>query len=180
MTKNILIVTGSVRKGRVADNVLELVKSEVEKRDNLTVTVADVKELELPFFDYEHPPASPDFKPDNEKVVAWTKLVENADGVILLTPEYNHSMTAVQKNSIDWIFEEWNAMPIGIVGYGWSGASLAINDLTKVLGNVKAKQLPTATNLLFMKDLNPDGSVIDQDSVSDSIKNTVDELQDNL
>jgi NAD(P)H-dependent FMN reductase len=176
MSKNILVVTGSVRKGRVADSILELVKKEVEGRD-VTLTIADVKELDLPFFDYEHAPASPDFNPTNEKVVAWTKLVEAADGVILLTPEYNHSLSSVQKNAIDWIYSQWQDKPVSVVGYGWSGASLAIDDLTKVLGNVKAKQLPTTTNLLFMKSINPDGSVIDEAGVADSIKQTVGELE---
>jgi len=176
MSKNILIVTGSVRKGRVADKVLELVKNEVEKHEDLSVTIADVKELDLPFFDHEHAPASPDFNPDNEKVVAWTKLVEAADGVVLLTPEYNHSMSSVQKNAIDWIFSQWKDKPVSVVGYGWSGASLAIDDLTKVLGNLQAKQLPTTTNLQFMKNINPDGTVTDEAGVSESLKNTIDEL----
>jgi NAD(P)H-dependent FMN reductase len=177
MSKNILVVTGSVRKGRVADSILELVKKEVEGRDDVTLTVADVKALDLPFFDDENFPASPSFNPTNEKVVAWTKLVEAADGVILLTPEYNHSLSSVQKNAIDWIYSQWQDKPVSIIGYGWSGASLAISDLTKVLGNVKAKQLPKATNLFFMKNINPDGTVIDEAGVADSIKQTIDELE---
>lgn len=177
---NILVVTGSARKGRVADIVLAHVNSELESRDDITVTVADLKEINLPFFDYEHVPASPDFKPTNESVLAWTKLVDAADGLILLVPEYNHSLSAIQKNALDWIYSEWNEKPVSIVGYGWSGASLANITLKAVLGNLKTKTLPTSTHLHFMKDINPDGSILDEAAVAEAIKETVDELASEL
>lgn len=180
MSKNILVVTGSIRKGRVADTILEHVKNEVTKHDDLALTVADLKDLDLPFFDSEDVPMSPAFKPTNEKVLAWTKLVGDTDGVILLTPEYNHSLSAVQKNAIDWIYTEWVDKPVSAIGYGWSGGSLALGVLKEVLGNVKAKQLPTVSSLRFMKDINPDGTILDTDTVDAAIKATIDELENEL
>lgn len=173
---NILVVTGSARKGRVADSVLVLVKGELENRKDTTVTVADLKGIDLPFFDSENIPASPDFAPTDVRVLAWTKLVDEADGVILLMPEYNHSMSALQKNAIDWIYTEWNDKPVSIVGYGWSGGSLALITAQAVLGNVKANLLPTSAHLRFMKQLNVDGSIIDDETIAEHITPTIDEL----
>jgi NAD(P)H-dependent FMN reductase len=172
----ILIVTGSARKGRVADSILPLVTNELAKREDVAVTVADLKELNLPFFDDENAPASPAFSPTDERVAAWTKLVGDADGVILLMPEYNHTLTAIQKNALDWVYAEWNSKPVSVVGYGWSGASLALVTLKEVASNLKLNLLPTATQLRFMQHINPDGSVITADAVAEQINLTVDEL----
>lgn len=172
----ILIVTGSARKGRVADSIVELTKNELSSREDVTVSVADLKELHLPFFDSEHAPASPDFKATDENVAAWTKLVADADGVVFLMPEYNHSLSAIQKNAIDWIFSEWEKKPVSVIGYGWSGASLALVTMKEVLTHLKATVLPTVTHLNFMQNVNPDGSVIDEANVSGQLKLTIDEL----
>jgi NAD(P)H-dependent FMN reductase len=172
----ILIVTGSARKGRVADSIVALAKNELSNREDVTVSVADLKELNLPFMDSEHAPASPDFQVTDENVIAWTKLVSEADGVVFLMPEYNHSLSAVQKNAIDWIFAEWENKPVSVIGYGWSGASLALITMKEVITHLKANFLPTVTHLNFMQNVNPDGSVIDEAAVSGQLKATFDEL----
>lgn len=172
---NILVVVGSARKGRVADNVVELVKNELSTKDNVTTTVADLKEINLPFFDGEVIPGDPSYVPTGV-AVDWQKMVQEADGVIFATPEYNHSMSAIQKNAIDTLFAEWVNKPVAIVGYGWSGGSLAQANAKIVLENLKATIMPTSANLHFMKDLNPDGSVLDEASVSAQITATVDEV----
>lgn len=49
-----------------------------------------------------------------------------------MTPQYNRSFRGPIKNAIDYLFAEWDSKPVVIVGYGWSGASDAAADLTKV------------------------------------------------
>ena len=39
---------------------------------------------------------------DNPEVAAFIKSVEDADGVVFVTPEYNYSIPGVLKNAIDW------------------------------------------------------------------------------
>lgn len=180
MSKNILIVTGSARKVRAADAILASVETELKGREDVTITVADLKEITLPFFDAEYAPMSLNFNPTDEHVLAWKKLVGEADGVILLMPEYNHSMTAIQKNALDWLYTEWNDKPVSVVGYGWTGASLALVTAKEILGHLKANLLPTSSHLSFTKDIDLDGSVIDETSVMQSLKSTVDELLNEL
>ena len=174
---NILVVTGSVRPNSVNEKVVPLVVAELEKQ-GATVTIADLKELDLPFFDDPQTPTSPDFAPTNEAVKQWTQLVVDADGILFVTPEYNHTMTPVQLNAIDWIGKEWEDKPIALVGYGWgSGAGQAHATAREVLAvNLKAKVGDDQANLYFMKDLNPDGTVADQEAVSSKIAASVTEL----
>jgi len=174
---NILVVTGSVRPNSVNQKVVPLVASALEA-EGANYTIADLKELDLPFFDDPNSPTSPDFAPADERVQKWTKLVVEADGVLLVTPEYNHNLSPVQLNAIDWIGKEWTAKPVALVGYGWtSGAGQAHAAAREALAvNLKAEVLDTQTNLFFMKDINPDGSVVDEASVTNKIKATVKEL----
>ncbi len=171
---SILVVTGSVRPNSAGANVLPHVVSELEKQ-GATVSVADVKEMNLPFFDDEKSPSTPGFESAHESVREWTRRVGDADGVLLLTPEYNHTMSPVQMNAIDWIGKEWADKPVAFVGYGWNSGALqaqatAREALTAVL---TARVIDTHTNLFMMKELNPDGTALDAEAVSGKIAGTV-------
>lgn len=174
---NIVVVTGSVRPNSVNEKVVPLVVAELEKQGAL-VTVADLKALDLPFFDAPVPPSSPDFAPSNEAAQQWTQLVADADGVVFVTPEYNHTLSPVQLNAIDWIGKEWDGKPIALIGYGWtSGANQAHATAREALAvNLKAKVGDDQANLFFMKDLNPDGTVTDGGEALEKIATSVTEL----
>lgn len=174
---SILVVTGSVRPQSVNEKVVPLVITELELQ-GAQVKVANLQELNLPFFDDPHTPLSDAFKPTHPEVITWTQLVEAADGVVLVTPEYNHTMSPVQLNAVDWIGLQWAHKPVALVGYGWtSGASQAHATAREVLAaNLKASVGDTQTNLFFGKHLNPDGSVADTQAVTEKIAATVREL----
>jgi len=174
---NILVVLGSARPGRVAEKVLEYVKSDIEAREGAQVVVADLKEINLPFFDNENAPASPDYVITNENALVWQKLVTEADGIVFITPEYNHTLSAIQKNALDTLSNEWVEKPVTAVAYGWSGGSLAIATLNEVLPHLKTKYDSDAAALLpFMKDLNPDGTLLNEESVARQIKTAIDSI----
>ena len=159
---NILVVTGSARPNSVNEQVVPLVVAELEKQ-GATATIADLQKINLPFFDGPLPPSSPDFTPLNEAAQQWTQLVVDADAVVFVTPEYNHTLTPLQINAIDWIGKEWEAKPVGLVGYGWgTGGGQAHDAAREALAvNLKANVSETAANLFFMKDISPDGKLIE-------------------
>ena len=172
----ILVVTGSVRPNSVNEKVVPVVVEELEKQ-GATVTVANLKEMNLPFFDGPMSPLAPDFAPTDEAVKQWTQQVVDADGILLVTPEYNHTMTPVQLNAVDWIGKEWAGKPVALVGYGWSGANQAHATAREVLAvNLKAKVGDDQTNLFFTKDIALDGSLIDDTAARTSIATSVAEL----
>jgi len=174
---NILVVTGSVRPNSVNQKIVPLVVEEVEKQ-GATAIVADLKEINLPFYDAPYSSTAPEFEPTNEPAKKWTQLVADADAVILVTPEYNHTVSPVQMNAIDWIGREWEGKHVGLVGYGWtSGAHQAHAAAREALAGVlKAIVGDEQTNLFFTRDIAPDGSILDTDAVSGQISATVAEL----
>lgn len=173
---NILVVIGSARKGRVADKVLDYIKTDLDNREGVTYTVADLKEINMPFFDNENNPTSPDYVITDSAVKAWSGLVQVADSVLFITPEYNHTLSAIQKNAIDSLGADWEEKPVTAVAYGWVGGARSIVTLRDVMGNVKADVKQDIAQLAFMKDLNPDGTLLDEASVRSQIAATIDEL----
>lgn len=174
---NILVVTGSVRPNSTNEKVVPLVVDELDTQ-GATITIADLKQLSMPFFDSPSSPTAPDFEATDETVKAWTQLVADADGVILVTPEYNHTLSPVQLNAIDWVGKEWNSKPVALVGYGWgTGGGQAHDAAEEALVQVlQAKVSKVRTNLFFTKDLNPDGTVADAEAVKTKIAATVTDL----
>lgn len=178
---NVVVVSGSVRPNSANSKVLPVVVSALEAR-GANVTVADLVILDLPFYNDPLPTSAPEFAPTDERVLAWTKLVADADGVVLVTPEYNHTMSPVQLNAIDWIGKEWEDKPVALVGYGWrSGASQAHATAREALAvNLKAKVGDDQANMFFMKDLNADGSILDEASVNQKVGAALDELLETI
>ncbi len=73
----------------------------------------DVVDMDLPLYNndlWDDPPA---------KVLALKAAIKAADGVLIVTPEYNRSTPAVTKNAIDWA-----SRPYG--ENAWSGKAVAI------------------------------------------------------
>lgn len=174
---NILILTGSIRPNSVNEKVVPLVTKQLEKSE-ANVTIADLRELDLPFYNAPTPSLNPDFKPTNENVKRWTAMVNEADGVVLVTPEYNHTMNAAQLNAVTWVGKEWQGKPVALVGYGWSGASLAHNTARETLENsgLKARVGEKQANLVFKSDLEVDGSVINESTVDEKISGAISEM----
>lgn len=179
MSKNVLILTGSARPNSVGHKVLPLIEKQAVGTD-LSLTTVDVAGLELPFFDAPMPPSAPGYEPTHESVKAWGDKVKQADGVILLLPEYNANMTAIQKNAIDWLFAEWNDKPVAIVGYGFHEPSRSGQGAKLALAQVKAKLVEPMAQLQFGQDLAPDGTVIDASTVDAKIRQVLDALRSQI
>lgn len=79
------------------------------------------------------------------EVAAGKQIVEAADGVLFVTPEYNRGMTGVLKNATDWISRPWgsnsfNGKPTAIIGVSGSlGTTQAQQQLRNVLLHLNMK-----------------------------------------
>lgn len=172
----ILIAVGSARKGSVAHKLAPIVREEAAKLDGVDASVIELSDLNLPFFNNERSPSDPEYVATDEQVLAWGKLVTEHDAVVFLTPEYNHNLSALQKNAIDSLFAEWNAKPIGVIAYGWSAGIHAVSALKESLPVVKADLREPITQLQFTQDIAPDASLIDESSVREKISATLQSL----
>ena len=171
----VLILVSSVRKVRAADGILNSLTARLDEK-NINFEIADLRELQLPFVDTELPPMSEDFKIPYDNVQKWSDQVKAADAVIMLTPEHNAGISAPQKNAIDWLAHEWKEKKVGVIGYSWGGAPIARKHLTDVLAKLGSVELSPAASFSFMKDINLDGTAIDQTAVNAAIDSVISEL----
>jgi chromate reductase len=76
--------------------------------------------------------------------------IESADGVLVITPEYNRGMPGVLKNAIDWASRpagdnSWRGKPLAVAGAtpGLVGTALAQDHLRGILSFLNARIMPT-------------------------------------
>lgn len=126
------VIMGSVREGRFSDKAAAWIAGEAKKQEGLEVEVLDLRDYEMPFF---NEPVSPSFKSEpykNEAVARFTAKINEGDAYIIVAPEYNHSMPAVLKNAMDWVYQEWNNKAVGFVSYGTVGGARSVEQLRMV------------------------------------------------
>lgn len=113
---NLMIINGSIRDGRIGGPIGEWVKRAAEADGRFTVDYADLAEIDLPMMNEPNHPRLKKYL--HEHTVAWSNRVEAADGFVFLFPEYNHSFSAPIKNAVDYLHNEWNRKPLGLVNWG--------------------------------------------------------------
>lgn len=128
MTKpKIALIIGSTRKARFADKPAQWMLKQAQARDDMEVTLLDLRDFDLPFFDEKasnaHVPS------EDPKALAWQKKIAEFDGYIFVVPEYNHSLPAALKNAMDQAYKEWVRKPMAAIAYGSMGGARALEHL---------------------------------------------------
>lgn len=137
MTKHVLAIVGSLRKDSYNKKLAEAARDLAQEFELEIVTLNDI----------------PPFNQDDEvspaqSVQALRQKVREADGLWFFTPEYNHSMPGVLKNTIDWLSRKtpeepqvFAGKPVAISGItpGMSGTLLSQDHLVMVLSFLDAK-----------------------------------------
>jgi len=104
------------------------------------VELVDLQEIKLPYLDEPTPPLMKQYTKEHTK--KWSKSIDEADGFIFVTPEYNHSYSPVLKNAIDYLWYEWNYKPVSFVSYGSiAGGARAVEHLRSIVAEVKLYDL---------------------------------------
>lgn len=119
----LLVVLASVRNGRSGEKVANWFVDQVKKDGRFEPELVDLKDLNLPY-ELSETLASQvqDGQYEFEETRKWAQLVNGADAVVFVSPEYNHGYSASLKNAVDHLYAEWNGKPVGFVNYGASGA----------------------------------------------------------
>ncbi|MFD5897136.1 NADPH-dependent FMN reductase [Streptomyces sp. NPDC060366] len=124
----IAFIIGSSREGRFAPVVADWFTTQAAEYGGIELDTIDVAGLQLPT-------VHPDWgTPPTPELAALAARVADADGYVILTPEYNHSFPASLKTFIDLHHTEWEAKAVGFVSYGGVGGGLrAVEQLRLVL-----------------------------------------------
>ena len=81
-------------------------------------------------------------------------------------PSTTAGYNAALKNAIDYLYAEWDGLPVACVGYGWSGAQYARSALRQTLERIKMVVVEGA-ELHFEQTLDLDGTVHADDAATD-------------
>jgi NAD(P)H-dependent FMN reductase len=122
------VVLGSVRPRRLSERPAHLLVERLTAR-GCTAPLVDLRALDLPVFGQaqgtDAPPA----------VQALQQIAAEADALVWLTPEYNHSFTSATKNAVDYLHGEIRRKPMAVCGLsgGGLGGARAVEQLKLVL-----------------------------------------------
>ena len=145
------IVIGSTREGRFGDKPAHWIHEIARQRTDLAFELIDLRDHPLPFF---NEPVSPGRAPvKNETGQRWAGKLATLDGLIVVTPEYNHGPSAVLKNAFDYAYKEFNRKPIGFVGYGGVGAARAVEQLRLVATELQMAPVRNAVHIGMVESL---------------------------
>ena len=153
---NIQVIIASTRPNRLGERVGKWVAGVAAQKGGFNVDVVDLADYDLPHFDEA---VSPRFNPDRRPhpaVRRWLAKASRADGYVIVTPEYNHSIPGVLKDALDFLDWQFTKKPVAIVSYGTVGGARAAEQLKQILIEVKAAVVPEAVALLGA------GGVIDE------------------
>lgn len=171
-------LSGSLRKDSYNRKVLQIAKK-IAAEHGIDVLEADLKELALPLYDgdIEDKYGLP------EPVKKLKDLVENADIVIIASPEYNHSVSGALKNAIDWLTRTNNSLSKKVavilgVSSGIYGTVRGQNHLRQILTALNVYIVPQPQVLIGPADtaILPDGSLNNpktQELLESLIKKTI-------
>lgn len=181
----IQIIVGSVRQGRATDKVAQWVAAEAKNLEGVEAEVVDLIDYPMPFLDE---PVSPQYNPNRQPIPAvkkWLDKLDEADGYVLVTPEYNRSTSGVLKNALDFLDFQFAKKPVALVGHGSTGGAQAVANLRMIIPGVQGVTVPSATFFVGYAGqmLDDSGEFIDEDAkanpmgVQGALKTTLAQLQ---
>jgi NAD(P)H-dependent FMN reductase len=141
------VIIGSTRQNRFSEKPARYIFDELKKKENIQVELIDLRDWPLPFYDEPISPAMNKGNYSSELGKKWAAKISEADGYIMVTPEYNHGYSAVLKNALDWVFPEWNGKPVGFVSYGNAGGARAIEQLRRVIVELQMVPIRSAIHI---------------------------------
>ena len=100
----------------------------------------------------------------DEAANRWVAKVAEADGYIIVTPEYNHGYPASLKNALDYPYDQWNDKSVGFVSYGgYAGGARAVEQLRQVAAELRLADVRNSVHIIFAgQAFSEDGTPKDQ------------------
>ena len=156
------VIYGSARDARQGIKAARFIVRKLEERGHEVVLV-DSKEFELPLLDKMHKEFKPGEAPENMQRIA--DVLNAADGFVVVSGEYNHSVPAALKNLLDHFQKEYHYKPNAIVTYsaGPFGGVRALINLRGILAELGTASIPSAFPISQVhKAFDVDGLALDE------------------
>ncbi|MCW5960871.1 MAG: NAD(P)H-dependent oxidoreductase [Pyrinomonadaceae bacterium] len=110
------LLLGTNRKDRETERAAKWVFAKMEERGDIEPKFFDVRDFDLPTGDYGQA-----LKGDFPE---WRDAIVRADGLVVVTPEYNHGYPGALKSVMDLLLKEYIHKAVAIAGVSsgpWGG-----------------------------------------------------------
>lgn len=137
------ILLGTNRNNRKSEKAAKWIFSKMQERDEIESVFVDVRDFDLPADDYG--------QEIKDKFPKWRDTIIKADGLVIVTPEYNHGYPGILKSVLDLLLKEYIHKPVAFAPVSaqmWGGTRVVENLLPVVR---ELGLTPTFTDLNFPK-----------------------------
>jgi len=119
------LILGTARQGRQSEHAARFVFEQTKKRAGVETEFIDVRTLPMRLDDAGEQMKDPKF----------ASTIEGCDGLIIVTPEYNHGCPGLLKHALDTCLKEYVHKAVGICGVsaGSFGGARVIEGLLPVM-----------------------------------------------
>jgi NAD(P)H-dependent FMN reductase len=152
---NIPVVLGTVRQGRASEHAAHLFAELLNRRAGVISRVIDISTVPMPVDDAGEAIKDPSF----------ARAMTEADGLVIVTPEYNHSFPGLLKHVLDSCLSEYIHKAVGVVGVSagpFAGARV-IQNLLPVMREIGLSTIFWDVNIgSVAKVFSEDGRLLDE------------------
>lgn len=172
---HIAILSASVRIGRNSHRVTLFFQKFIEAQQLGITEIVDLKNYNFPLFDerlkYQEKPT--------QQVLDFAERIRKADGVLIVTPEYNGGYPASLKNVVDLLYEDWYRKPIGLVTVsdGPFGGAQVTTSLQFSLWKIRAWVVPAMFPVpKVQENYDEEGNPTDKEAIEKRAKRFLNEM----
>ena len=162
--KHIPVVLGTARAERRSEGVAQAVVDIITNMEGYSSELVDVR---------DHVTAAVTVPPwgaggANENPTKWKAIVEKSHALVLVTPEYNHTIPGELKLLLDSLWESYVGKAVGLVGVsaGTLGGTRVVDHIKPVLIELKLHPIKEAVYI------SKAGEAIASDGTFTDVKNT--------
>ncbi|MFT3980877.1 MAG: NADPH-dependent FMN reductase [Ferruginibacter sp.] len=171
----IIVLSSSVRMGRKSNRVAAFFLNYIKENNIAEAELVDLDAYNFPIFEERlkflpDPPAS---------LLEYAAKIKAADGVLIVSPEYNGGYPASIKNAIDVLIEEWKHKPVAIstVSAGPFGGNNMIPSLLYSLWKLGSLPAPALFPVAMVdKNYDENGVPVDKEATEKRAANFLKEL----
>ena len=163
------VILGSVREGRFGPTVGAWYTEQARQHGSFEVGYLDLAEFDIPN----------DFSSHTHKD-EFSRRIDEADAVVIITPEYNHTFPGYLKTAIDAVPKTaWMGKPVALVSYGgMSGGLRAVEPLRVVFPEIHAMTIRETVSFHGARDqFTPEGEPVNPDGVNTAARLQLDQLE---
>lgn len=170
------IILGSIRQERSGASVARWVADQAVSREGVDYELIDLKAFDVPLLTSATVPGAANKQYDDERVRNWSTAIDDCDGFVFVTPEYNHGVPGALKNAFDSLGNEWADKAVAFVSYGAEGGVRAVEHWRQIVANFHMYGVRQQISMSLFSEFGPEG-VQPAERRADEIATLFDQLE---